>query len=383
MDFDLTEEQRLLQNSVERLVADHYPFEFRQQTVAEPDGWSRKTWERFAEIGILGLPFEEQFGGFGGGPVDTMVVVEALGRGLVVEPYIPTVVFAGGILRRSGTRAQQAELCPRIASGETMLAVAHTEPTSRYSRSDVQATAREDGNHWVLNGTKTVVHGGGCADRLIVSARTAGDRFDRSGIGLFLVDGAAAGVTRQSYEIHDGRRAATLVLDDVRLDADAVIGDPRAGFEVLDRALDETIAASCAQCVGVLAEAFDLTVEYLQTREQFGVPIGSFQALQHRVVDMLMVLEQSRSMALYATLMVDTDDPLERHRAVAAAKAYLSQAARSVGQESVQLHGGIAITWEYKISHYFKHLSMFEIEWGDEQHHTREVATAGGLFGRW
>ena len=380
MDFDLSEEQILLRQSVERMAADHYRFEQRKFHGAEPEGWSRAMWRRYAELGLLGLPFVERYGGVGGGPVETMIVMEAMGRALALEPYLATVVLAGGLIRHGGSAAQQAAFVPAIAGGTMILAFAHAERQSRYDLADVATRARPDGAGWVIDGEKSLVLHGDSADRLIVSARVAGERRDRDGIALFLVDGAAKGVSRRPYATQDGMRAAEIALASVAVGRDSMLGAPGAALPLIERVADEAIAALAAEAVGAMAALTDMTVDYLKTRRQFGVPIGNFQVLQHRAADMLIALEQARSMALYATLTVAAPDAVERRRAAAAAKVQVGRSGRFVGQQAIQLHGGIGMTMEYKAGHYLKRLTMIDLMFGDADHHLRALARGGGLF---
>jgi pimeloyl-CoA dehydrogenase small subunit len=380
MDFAFNDEQRLLKDSVERLMADRYGFEARQRFMKEPAGWSRELWRSYAELGLLGLPFEEEHGGIGGGPVETMIVMEACGRALALEPLLATVVLGGGLLRLGADAAMRAALMPRIAAGEVMLAFAHAERQSRYDLADVATTARRDGTHYVLDGAKSLVIHGDCADKLIVSARLAGERRDRDGIGLFVVDADAAGVSRRAYPTVDGLRAAEIVLSGVRVGADGVIGEPGKAFPLIAKVVDGAIAALAAEAVGAMAAMHEITVEYLKTRKQFGVPIGNFQVLQHRAAEMLIALEQARSMALLATMMADEPDATERRKAISAAKVQIGRSGRFVGQQAIQLHGGIGMTMEYKVGHYFKRLTTIDAMFGDADHHLAELARLGGLI---
>jgi pimeloyl-CoA dehydrogenase small subunit len=380
MDFDLSDEQRLLKDSVDRLVADTYDFETRKRVMAEPEGWSRQNWASFAEMGLLGVPFAEEHGGFGGGPVETMLVMEAFGRGLVVEPYLATVVLGGGLLRNGGSDAQKNELIPQIAGGELILAFAQTERGSRYDLHDVSTTAKRDGDAFVLDGEKGIVLHGDSADKLIVTARTAGSRRDRNGIGLFLVDGNAEGVSRRGYPTQDGMRAAEITFEKVRVTPENVIGNPENALPLVERVVDEAMAALAAEAVGAMGEMHAVTVDYLKTRKQFGVSIGSFQALQHRAADMFVALEQARSMTFFATMMAAEEDAAARSAAVAAAKVQIGRSARIVGQGAIQLHGGVGVTAEYKVGHYFKRTTVIETMFGDADHHLARVADAGGVF---
>lgn len=331
MDFDLDDGQRLLKESVDRLLADHYGFERRESHRASPEGWSRDVWARLAGTGILGLPFEERHGGFAGGPVETMIVMESFGRALVLEPFLATVIVGGGFLRHGASARQQAALIPEIAAGRLTLAFAHGERQSRYDLADVATTARRDGQDWVIDGDKSVVLHGDGAGKLIVTARVAGSQRDRGGVGVFLVDAAAPGVSRRGYPTQDGLRAAEIAFSNVRVEADAVIGAPGDAMPLVERVVDEATAALCAEAVGAMAALHDLTVEYLKTRRQFGVAIGGFQALQHRAVEMLMAVEQARSMAMFATMMIAGDDADERRRAICAARCRSAGRAGSSG----------------------------------------------------
>jgi pimeloyl-CoA dehydrogenase small subunit len=380
MDFDLTEEQRLLQESVGKLIADAYDFEKRKAYAKEPMGYSAERWAHYAELGLLGLPFPERLGGSGGTPVETMIVMEAFGRGLVLEPYIATVILAGGLLRLAGSPAQQRELIPAIAAGKLRLAFAYAERQARYDLADVAVAARPVGDGYVLSGQKGVVLHGDSAERIIVSARTAGSRRDAEGVSLFLVDPRTEGVSVQGYPTVDGLRAAEIGLHDVKLGPDALIGVKDQALPVISRVIDGAIAAVAAEAVGALAAMHELTVEYLKTRRQFGVAIGSFQALQHRAVDMLVALEQARSMAYLATMVADSDDAAERRRMISAAKVQVGRSVRFIGQQAIQLHGGIGMTMEYKVGHYFKRATMIDALFGDADHHLAAVARAGGLI---
>ena len=378
MDFDLNDEQRLLKDSVDRLIADRYDFESRKRFIA--DGYSTEMWNQFAELGLLAVPFAEEHGGIGGGPVETMIVMEAFGRGLVVEPYLATVILGGGLIRHAGSEALKAELLPAVATGELTLAFGHVERGSRYDLHHVETRAKRDGGGFVLDGEKGVVLHGDTAGKLIVTARVSGGPRDPGGIGLFLVDGAAAGVSRRGYPTQDGMRAAEISLENVRVGADAVLGDPEGGLPVAERVVDEAIAALCAEAVGLMAKMQDETVDYIKTRKQFGVAIGAFQALQHRAADMVVQGELARSMTYYATMMSGSDDPAERAQAMSAAKVQIGRSGRFVGQSAIQLHGGVGVTQEYKVGHYFKRMTVIEQMFGDSDTHLARLAEGGGLF---
>jgi pimeloyl-CoA dehydrogenase small subunit len=381
MDFDLNDEQRQLKDSVERLLADTYgDLTLRQGYQKEPKGYSQRLWQQYAELGLLAVPFAEQDGGLGQGPTETMLIAEAFGRALAIEPYLATVILAGGALRHAGNEAMLSELVPAIAEGRLTLALAHQERQARYDLADIATTARADGKGgYTLEGEKCVVLHGDSADKLIVAARVSGARAERGGIGLFLVAADANDVTRRGYATQDGMRAADVTLSAVRVGPEAVLAGPDAGLAVLERVVDEAIAALAAEAVGAMAALHELTVEYLKTRKQFGVPIASFQVLQHKSVDMFVALEQARSMAAYATMMAGEPEARERRKAISAAKVQIGRSARFVGETAIQLHGGIGMTMEYKAGHYFKRLTMIELAYGDADHHLRQLASAGGL----
>jgi pimeloyl-CoA dehydrogenase small subunit len=379
MDFDLSEEQRLLKESVDGLLKTSYDFDQRKKYAAEKGGWSRSVWNKLAEQGLLGLPFSEDDGGFGAGAVETMIVMEALGRALVLEPYLATVVLAGGFLRRGGSAAQKAAHLPGIIDGSKTFAFAQLEKNSRYDLGDVSAKVKKTGAMWVLDGEKFVVLNGENADTFVVTARSKGERRDRDGIGVFLVPANSKGISIRSYPTQDGLHAADVSFRGVVIDADAAIGDPENGLPLIEQVVDDARAALCAEAVGAMDESLKSTVEYLKTRTQFGVPIGSFQVLQHRAADMFVAVEQARSMAMFATMAADFEDPKQRANAIAAAKVQVGKSLKFVGEQAIQLHGGVGMTMEYKIGHYFKRLTMIENTFGDSGYHLTRVSDAGGL----
>ncbi|MDB5548389.1 MAG: pimeloyl-CoA dehydrogenase, small subunit [Tardiphaga sp.] len=380
MDFDLSEEQRLLKDSVDGLLKSSYDFEQRKKYATEKGGWSRSVWSKLAEQGLLGLPFSEEDGGFGAGAVETMIVMESLGRALMLEPYLPTVVLGGGFLRRGGSAAQKAAHIPGIIDGSKTFAFAQLEKNSRYDLADVSTTAKKQGDGYVIDGEKFVVLNGASADTLIVTARTKGGQTDRTGIGAFIVPASAKGISIKGYETQDGLHAADITFSGVEVGADAALGNPEDALPLIEQVVDDARIALCAEAVGAMDESLKSTVEYLKTRTQFGVPIGSFQVLQHRASDMFVNLEQARSMAMFATMAADFDDAKERSNAVAAAKVQIGKSSRFVGQQSIQLHGGVGMTMEYKIGHYFKRLSMIENTFGDTDYHLKRVTDNGGLM---
>ena len=380
MDFDLSEEQSLLKDSVERLLADRYDFEARKRHGRGPHGYAREMWQAYAEQGLLAVPFAEEDGGIGGGPVETMIVMEAFGGALVLEPYLATVVLAGGLIRHAASAEQRAAWLPGLIGGETTYAFAHAERQARYDLADVGVSARRDGEGWILEGEKSLVLHGDSAERLIVSARTAGSRRDANGLGLFVVEANAPGVSRRGYPTQDGQRAAEVSLSSVRVGPDDVLGTPEGALPAIERVVDEAIAALCAEAVGAMDRMHRLTVEYLKTRKQFGTHIGAFQVLQHRAADMFIALEQARSMAFLATMMAGEEDARERTRAISGAKVQIGRSGRIVGQGAVQLHGGVGVTMEYSVGHYFKRVTMIDALFGDADHHLARVARLGGLI---
>ena len=377
MDFDLSDDQRLLKDSVDRLVRDSYGFEARQAYRAEAAGWSAANWATFAELGLLGLPFSEEEGGFGGGSVDLALVMEAFGRALVVEPYFPSVVLCGALLRHAASSEERAAVVPALIDGSSIAAYAQIERQSRYFLNDVSTSARQEGGRWLIAGAKSLVLNGDSANTLLVTARTSGGRTERRGIGLFMLDAEQPGVSRRGYPTQDGGRAAEITFEDA---AATPLGDPEAALPFMERAQDEAIAALCAEAVGVMDAMHLMTVDYLKTRKQFGRAIGDNQVLQHRAVDMYVSLEQARSMALYATMMAASNDAVERSRAIHAAKVQIGRSGRHLGQEAIQLHGGIGVTMEYAVGHFFKRMTMIERSFGDTDSHLAALARLGGLI---
>jgi len=377
MDFDLSDEQRLVGDNVARLMRDKYGFESRKAYAAAALGFSEEMWRHYAELGLLGAPFAEEDGGYGGGAVEIMLTQEAFGRALALEPYFATVVLAGSALRHGATAAERAELIPEIASGELRLALAHAEPQSGWDPFDVKTTAKAGGDGFLLDGEKGLVLNGDSAHKLVVLARVSGAQRDADGLGLFLVDAGAPGVTRRGYPTQDGRRASEISLAKAPAKA---LGEPGRAGPVIARVLEDAIAALCAEAAGAMAEAVEMTTEYMKTRKQFGVAIGSFQALQHRAADMVVALEQARSMMYLAVMSTQDPDAASRARAISAAKAQIGRSARFIGREATQLHGGIAMTYEYKLGHLFKRLTMIDMAYGDADHHLAKLGEGESLF---
>ena len=378
MDFDLTDEQSLIKEQLDRLLADRYGFEQRRKYMASAEGWSADMWGAYAEMGLMALPFAEEHGGIGGGPVETMIVMEALGRVLALEPYFTTVVLGGGFLNAGADDSQKAELVPSIADGSAKWAFAHQERNARYNLAHVEAKAAKDGGSWRISGGKSLVLHGDSADRFVVTARTAGSPTDEKGVGVFVVDAKGTGVNRRGYPTQDGLRAAEITFE--KAVAEDVLGVPDDGMKLVCTVVDRAIAALAAEAVGVMNAMHALTLDYLKVRKQFGVPIGQFQVLQHKAVDMYVAAEQMRSIAMFATMMADSDDAAKRAKAMHAAKVELGRGGRIVGENAIQLHGGVGMTMEYAVGHYFKHLTMMNTLFGDADHHLRALAARGGLF---
>ncbi|MEQ8380730.1 acyl-CoA dehydrogenase family protein [Parvibaculum sp.] len=375
MDFSFTEEQTLLRNTVQSLLQDKYDFETRRKVSKTAEGWRPEIWAQFAELGLLAAPFSEEMGGLGGGAIENMIIMEEFGRHLVVEPYVETVVIAGGFLRDGGSAAQQEAHIPGIIGGETVWAFAYAEPQGRYNLADLTTTAKKDGSGYTINGYKAVVLGAPWAQKLIVTARTSGGQRDRDGVSVFIVDKSAAGVSTRDYPTVDGRRASEITFENVKVDADALIGAEGKGLPLVEKITDQAIAALSAEATGCMKELNTATVEYCKTRKQFGVPIGKFQVLQHRMVDMFMAYEQSVSMTYMVNLKLEESDA-ERTRAAAGAKVQIGKAGRYVGQQAVQLHGGMGMTDELNVGHYFKRLTMIDTQFGNIDYQLKRYSEA-------
>jgi alkylation response protein AidB-like acyl-CoA dehydrogenase len=375
MNFDYNEEQQLLAASVKRFIDKDYTFEARKKIVASSEGYSNAIWSTFAEIGLLGLPFSPEVGGFGGGAVDLMSVMEAIGEALVVEPYLSTVGLGARFVARAGTNAQQQAILQLVAAGKLKMAFAQTENGARYKLAHVATRAKPTSDGYTIFGQKRIVVHAPSADQLIVSARTSGADTDHEGISVFVVDARAPGISMNAYRTVDEFRAADVAFKDVRVLADALMGPEGQGLALIEEVVDYATALLCAEAVGAIKYANDATLEYLKTRKQFGVSIGSFQALQHRMVDMVISGEQAKSMAGLACAKVDSaTDPGERKRVVSAAKIKIADACRHVGQEAIQLHGGMGMSDELKISHTFRRLTMIAQQFGDVDHHLDRFA---------
>lgn len=374
MDFSLTHEQLMLQETATRLVRDAYGFEQREQYRQTPQGFSHGFMQQLGELGLCAVPFAEAYGGFGGGGVEVQLIMTALGRGLCLEPYLHSVVFAGGLVSQLGSEAQKQSLLPQVGSASLQLAVAVDEPQSHYQLHDVQTRAEPINGGWTLNGRKSVVMGGHSAGLILVSARTGHGVRDEQGISLFLVDPQDPGVRRRCFATIDGRMACELYLENAFVSRHALLGPIGQALPALRYQQGRAIAAQCAEAVGSMQVACELTLDYLKTRQQFGQPIGKFQALQHRMVDMRIELEQATSMAVLAACVADQVDSDERSRTLAAAKFIVCRASRFIADQGIQLHGGIGLTWEYALSHHAKHLLMVARQFGDDDHHVSAYA---------
>ncbi|MCK1544639.1 acyl-CoA dehydrogenase family protein [Bradyrhizobium sp. 147] len=370
MDIQFTEEQDMLRSSVQRLLRDQYDFDTRRKIVASEQGFSRKHWEAFAELGLLAAPFSEEVGGLGGGPLSTMIIMHEFGRHLVIEPFVETVVLAGGLIEQIGTPEQKQAFIPGIIDGTKAWALAWTEKESRFDLGNVTTRARREGNDYILSGAKTMVIAAPWADDLIVSARTSGDDRDRGGVSLLVVDRRAAGVDLQSFKTIDGRRAAEISLREARAQ---LLGPEGEGVAALEACRDRAIGALCAEGVGAIGELNSATLEYSKTRKQFGATIGSFQVLQHRMVDMFIAHQEALSLMQHLNLSLAAGD-VGLSRLASGAKSKIGYAGKYVAEQAVQLHGGMGMTDELNVGHYFKRISSINIQFGDPAFHVLRYA---------
>ncbi|MGE0423870.1 MAG: acyl-CoA dehydrogenase family protein [Reyranellaceae bacterium] len=374
MDLSYSDEQKQIKEGVERFVREQYAFETRRKIAASEKGWLPENWAKFAELGWLGMSFSEADGGFGGGAIETMIAMEAFGSGLVLEPYLPTVVMGGGLLAAGGSAAQKEALLAPMISGEKQFAVAYVEKQARFNLADVAVTAKKDGAGYAISGHKGVVYNAASADTIFVTARTSGGQRDEKGISVFAVDAKAPGISRRDYPTQDALRASELTFDNVKVGADAVVGKVDDGYALFEGVIDRSIVALCAEAVGCMDAINKATLEYIKTRKQFGVPIGKFQVLQHRMVDCFTNAQEARSMTLMAALKIDDADPTVRKKAASGAKVQIGKSGKFCGQSAVQMHGGMGVTDELSVSHYFKRLTMIETLFGNQQHHLTRYA---------
>ena len=370
MDFSFTSEQDMLRDTVAKLIAQQYDFDTRRKIAKSDAGWRPEMWAQFAELGLLGAAFSEAEGGFGNGPIEAMIVMEEFGKGLVIEPYLQTVVIGGNFLRHGGTDAQKEELIPSLIGGETIFAFAYSEPKSRFDLNDVSTTAKKDGAGYVLNGHKAVVLGAPFATHLIVTARTSGGQRDAGGVSVFIVPKGAKGVTTRDYPTVDGLRASEVYFENVAVGAEALVGQADNGLALTEKVVDNAIAALCAEAVGCFKVLNEATISYAKQRKQFGQPIANFQVLQHRMVDMFMAAEQAASMTFMVTLKLDEADKA-RKMAASAAKVQIGKAGKLISQDAVQIHGGMGMTDELNVGHFFKRVTMIESQFGNTDWHLR------------
>jgi alkylation response protein AidB-like acyl-CoA dehydrogenase len=369
MDFNFRDEQQMLADTLGRWLTTDYDFDIRRKLAASPQGFSEDNWRRLADLGVLGINVPEQYGGLGGTPVETLIAMHAFGRALLVEPFMTTAVIAAALIARAASEDQRAAWLPGIVDGSRRFALATLEPGARFELDAINTIAAARDGGYVLDGRKAVVLDGAAASQLIVSARANPNTVDASGIGLFVIDRDAAGVSIESFPTLDGMRAAEVTLRSVRIGRAALLAEPGVGFEHLEWAVDRGIAALCAEAVGTMERLTEMTAEHLKNRRQFGQPLASFQALQHRLADMLIAVEQARSMALMAAARVDDPERSVRRAAISAAKVIIGRSGRYVGQQAVQLHGGMGMTDELAIGYYFKRLTCIDFTWGNWEHH--------------
>jgi alkylation response protein AidB-like acyl-CoA dehydrogenase len=375
MDIEFTDEQSLLQESVQKMLRDRYDFAARQKIAHSEEGWSRKRWEEFAELGLLAAPFSEAVGGLGQGPLATLIIMEEFGRRLVVEPFFETIVIAGGLLEEAGSEAQKQHYIPDIMSGMAIWTLAASESKSRYDLNIVATRAEQRGDAFVLHGAKSAVMAAPWADKLIVSARTSGEEGDPSGISLFIVDRQSPNLHLQSFKTLDGRRAAEIVFEGVSVPAENLLGTESQGLELLERCRDRAIAALGAEAVGAMSELNEVTLEYSKTRKQFGIPIGSFQVLQHRMADMFIAQQEATAITYLLNVSLMHEESGQSQLA-SAVKAKVGEAARFIGEQAIQIHGGMGMTDELSAGHYFKRLSAINILFGDATYHLLKYAKA-------
>jgi alkylation response protein AidB-like acyl-CoA dehydrogenase len=373
MDIQFTEEQELLRSSIQRFLNDQYDFDARRKIVASDDGWSREHWHALAELGLHAAPFREESGGLGGGTLATMIIMQEFGRKLVVEPFFETVVLAGGLIEAAGTPAQHEKFLSPIMTGQSVWALAWTEEKSRYDVASVATTAKRQGDHYILTGAKTAVIAAPWADHLIVSARTSGDKRARDGVSLFVVDRHSPNLELRSFKTIDGRRAAEIALNGVKVPADHMLGEDGEGAALLEACRDRAIAALCAEALGAMGELNSATLDYAKTRKQFGVALGAFQVLQHRMVDMFIALEEATSLTQYLNLSVANGEP-QLSKIASGAKTKVGYAAKFVAEQAVQLHGGMGMTDELNVGHYFKRITSINVQFGDPSYHLTRYA---------
>ena len=370
MNFDFTEEQTLLNNMVTSFVRDNYDWETRCSIVKTEEGWKQENWSQFAELGLLGVPFSEDHGGLGGSPTDLMIVMEQFGKGLVVEPYLPSVILAGGLITNLGSKEQTDQIVPKIISGDQRYVFAYAEHQSRFDLFDVKTSAAKDGDTYVINGLKSVVFGAGAATHIIIAARTSGDQRSKKGITLFMTEIGSEGITLQNYPTIDEYRASEVIIENLKVSKDAILGKVDEAYDVIEEEVDKSTIAACSEALGILEVLKDVTTDYCKNRKQFGKPISKNQVIQFRLVDMMMEYEQAKSI-LYMAITSDLSNPDERRKTVSALKSRMGKAIKFVGENAIQLHGGMGMTEEYMISHYFKRATMIGVLFGNVDYHMK------------
>jgi alkylation response protein AidB-like acyl-CoA dehydrogenase len=374
MDFTFNEEQSLIQDQVDQFIQKEYDWETRQSLSNSDLGFGQENWQKFAELGWLGISVSEDSGGFGGSAIESMLIMEAFGKGLVVEPFLETMIMSGGIIDDHGTVEQKSVLLEPAIAGDMQLALAYAEPQSRFNLSDVVTEAKADGENFILNGYKSVVMNGPSANKIIVSARTSGSQLDENGITLFVIDSEASGLNKTNYKTVDGRRASDLTIENVSVSQDDIVGELDLGYKILDSAIDKAILAISAEAVGAMEVLYKATVEYTKTREQFGTAIGKFQVLQHRMVDMFMEYEQCKSL-LYMATMKHEEGAVDSKKAISGLKYQVGKAGKFIGQQAVQLHGGMGVTDELNVGHYFKRLTTVGTIFGNTDYHLKKYTS--------
>ena len=370
MHFELSEEQTLLENMVTSFVRDDYNWETREKIVKTEEGWKPENWSKFAELGLLSVPFSENHGGLGGTAVDSMIVMEQFGKGLVVEPFMPSILLSGKLISKLASESQANDIIPKIMEGESRYVFAYAEPQSRFDLSDVKTSAVKDGDSYTVNGFKSVVFGASMATHIIIAARTSGDQRSEDGITLFMADIKSDGITLQTYPTIDEYRASEVVIENLKISSDMILGEVDKAYETIEEVIDLATIAACSEAVGVLQILKDSTVDYCKQRKQFGQPISKNQAIQHKLVDMMIEYEQAKSI-LYAAVTADLNDTVQRKKSVSAAKARIGQSIKFVGETAIQLHGGMGMVDEYMISHYFKRATMLGVLFGNVDFHLK------------
>jgi len=374
MDFTFNEEQTLIQDQVDQFIQKEYDWETRQSLSNSELGFGDNNWQKFAELGWLGISTSEDNGGFGGSAIESMLIMEAFGKGLVVEPFLETIIMSGGLIDEHGSDQQKSSILEPAIAGQLHLALAYTEPQSRFNLSDVVTEAKSDGDNFILNGYKSVVMNGPSANKIIISARTSGTQLEENGITLFIVDGDSEGLNKTNYKTVDGRRASDLTIENVSVSKDDIVGQIDEGFDILDSSIDRAILAISAEAVGAMEVLYKTTVEYTKTREQFGTSIGKFQVLQHRMVDMFMEYEQCKSL-LYMATMKHEEGSADAKKAISGLKYQVGKAGRFIGQQAVQLHGGMGVTDELNVGHYFKRLTTVGTIFGNSDYHLKKYTS--------